>query len=105
MTVCVTKHDDIYGHARDGIQRKPGVCCTFCGGELFYPFLRWDTYFPEEKGHGHIFLCSNCCSETERELIADLIHLEAAIELGRLYQRREVTFIRESIQRLEERGR
>jgi hypothetical protein len=90
MSVCLDTWTDCWGHGR-----KKDVRCNFCGELLFYPFLCWDTHPHDSEQCGHILLCSRCCCTIKKGLMADLIQLEAATELQRLYP--GFTLVRENI--------
>jgi hypothetical protein len=96
MSVCIDRWTDCWGHGS-----KKDAHCDFCGEPLCYSFLCWDTHSPDSNELDHILLCSRCCCKIKKGLIADLIQLQAATELQRLYP--DLTLVREHLRRRDER--
>jgi hypothetical protein len=93
MSIVNTKYDDVYGVVADH------KCCDNCGERLYhYPFLYWSGVDDD------ILLCSECCKQIKRGLIADIIQLAAIAEL------RDIgygvnTLVRSNVAQLDEEGK
>jgi hypothetical protein len=61
--------------------------CTFCGGHLFHPFVEWHATpdDPTAETYSIVTICKQCCRKYSKGLQADLIQINAIIELERLY--------------------
>jgi hypothetical protein len=69
MSVHISKYSNFMGFAHGN---KNAKLCTLCNGVLHYPFLEWES---------KLFLCSRCCKKIKRGLTADLIHINAILDL------------------------
>jgi hypothetical protein len=63
MSVIVAEE---YDFQELGFGQRHTQPCFQCGGSCTYPFLHWDGR--EQK----LFICSACCSEIKRGLMADM---------------------------------
>lgn len=82
MSVVLSKHDDQFG----GHQGK----CSMCGRPVHYPFLHWY----------EILICGDCCQRSKKGFIADLIYLDAIVELHKVGYGDE-TFDRKTLKQLD----
>jgi hypothetical protein len=65
MTVVIDKYS---------IGLRGNEHCIVCGGSLHFPYLEW-------HGKKNIAFCMRCCKKIKRGLVADLIHINAILDL------------------------
>jgi hypothetical protein len=71
----------VNGECDHGGWAKGNKTCRVCDEPVFYPFLYWCIDGDERD----ILICSSCCSKMCSGFQADLVQINATVELQKLY--------------------